>query len=120
MITILPTKTPVELKLEAIDSHLKLVENYIKGAAHALNSTMDEFWNCPDELLLDILNSKGPVEMENIFTSHANNATNINNSLAERGIGPIALIGLRKPIKVNDQGLFEMDWPVIDEPILEL
>lgn len=115
MITILPTKTPAELRLLQIDEQLKLVENYAKGAAHALNSAMDIFWNTEDELLLEILNEKGPLEMTEIFTAHAHNASNINALLGERGIEPIALIGMRKPIKVNEQGVFEMDYPVVEE-----
>ena len=116
MITILPSKTPAEIRLEQIDEQLRYVENYAKGAANALNAAMDIFWNTEDELLLQILNDKGPVEMNNIFTAHAENATNINNLLTQRGIEPIALIGMRKPIKLNDQGLFELDYPPITEP----
>ena len=41
MITILPTKTPAELRLILINEQLQLVENYAKGATHALNTTMD-------------------------------------------------------------------------------
>ena len=119
MITILPTKTPLEIRLAQIDEQLKIVENYAKGAAHALNSAMDVFWNTEDSLLLEILNSNGPLEMNDIFTAHANNAANINALLGERGIEPIALIGMRKPIKVNELGVFEMDYPVVEGPVVD-
>lgn len=114
MITILPTKTPAELRLILIDEQLQLVENYAKGAAHALNTTMDLFWETPDELLLQICNAKGPVEMTQIFESHYARATAINELLADRGITPIAVIGKRKPLEFNPEtGLFFFDYPVV-------
>lgn len=119
MITILPTKTPIELRLEQIDEQLKYVENYAKGAAHALNKAMDIFWETDDDLLIEMMNQKGPVEMNNIFTAHAENAANINLLLAQRGIEPIAVIGMRKPVVLNSDGLFEMNYPISEEPIEE-
>ena len=118
MITIIPTKTPAELRLLQIDEQLTIVENYTKGAAHALNSAMDIFWSTDDETLLEILNQKGPAAVNEIFAAHALYASNINALLSERGVEPIALIGARKPIKVNDAGVFEMDYPVIEEPVI--
>lgn len=111
MIKITKEKTSLELKLEQIDNHLVLVENYAKGIAQQLNASMDVFWGCNDDLLLQIVNEKGPEEMERIFEAHAENATAINNLLALRGIAPIATIGMRKPLTLNEQGVFVLNYP---------
>lgn len=119
MITIIPNQTPSEIRLALIDEQLKYVENYAKGAAHALNKAMDIFWETDDDLLIEMMNQKGPVEMNNIFTAHAENATNINLLLSQRGIEPIALIGMRKPVVLNSDGLFEINYPTVEEVIID-
>lgn len=124
MITITPTKTPVEIRLTLIDEQLQFVENYTKGASNALNCAMDLFWNTEDSLLLEILNAKGPTAVQEIFDAHERNAQALNALLADRGIAPMAKIGAQKQITVNDQGLFEMvvveevvEEPVVEEPV---
>ncbi len=120
MITILPTKTPAEIRLQQIDEQLQLVENYAKGAAHSLNSAMDLFWETPDDILLEIVNSKGNAEMTHIFEAHYANANAINALLADRGIAPVATTGKRKPLEFNPEtGMFFFDYPVVPDATQE-
>ena len=104
--------------MEEIDSHLVCVENYARAIAHQLNFAMDTFWECDDDLLLEIVNTKGPVEMNKIFEAHAENSAAINKLLNLRGIESIATIGKRKPLELNDQGIFVLNYPV-EEPIID-
>jgi hypothetical protein len=114
MITILPTKTPIESRLEQIDEQLKYVENYAKGAANALNRVMDIFWETEDNLLIDMMNQKGSVEMNNIFQKHAETASGINFILNQRGVESIASIGMRKPVVLGEDGLFSIVYPEVE------
>jgi hypothetical protein len=120
MITITQPKTQLDQNLEAINEPMSLIENSARAICHNLNHAMDMFWNLPDEQLLEIMNFKGPVEMNKIFTAHARNAENMNSLLADRGVSPLALIGMRKPVVFNGEtGLFEIDLPVGEDPIVE-
>ena len=111
-IQILPQKSTLEKNLEAINTPLTLIENSARSICHNLNHAMDIFWNLPDDELLEIMNSKGPVEMNKIFTAHARNAENMNLLSADRGVESLAVIGMRKPVSFNDEtGLFEINYP---------
>lgn len=126
-INILGNISRLQTNLQSIDAPLVLVENYVKGAIHAFNQSMDVFWNLPDEELLEVLNHQGPLAVlgsetwdvmtgqvteppvKGIFPAHAEYAGYLNLLLEERGISePRAVIGMRKQITLNPQGLFEI------------
>jgi len=118
MITILPDKTETEKRLIEINDQLELVINNIKSAAFNLNKAMDIFWETEDNLLIEMINQKGPVEMNNIFQKHAETANAINFILNQRGVDSIASIGMRKPVVLGEDGLFKIVYPEEEHIVL--
>jgi hypothetical protein len=118
MITILPDKTETEKRLIEINDQLELLINNIKSAAFNLNKAMDIFWETEDNLLIEMMNQKGPVEMNNIFQKHAETANGINFILNQRGVDSIASIGMRKPVVLGEDGLFKIVYPEEEHIVL--
>lgn len=118
MITLHPPKTKKDQILSQIEETLDLATNQAKAIAYNINLSMDIFWNADDEILLEILNEKGVEEMQRIFTAHEENATNINKLLESRGVDPICKIGMRRNLKVDEAGIFSIEYPV-EEPVVE-
>ena len=110
-------KTQLEKNLEAIERPLTLIENKIRACIYDLNESHRKFWSLPDDQLLELLNHFGPVRIGQIFTLHSANATAFNALLESRGVSSPRAIAVRgREIIVNEQGLFELVPPVIEEP----
>lgn len=119
MIQLTPSKTQLELDLEAIDAPLLRIEARTKANAQDLNQSLNTFWNLPEDRLLAVLNFYGPEKVLAIFDAHAKYAQGFNELLADRGIDEIAKIGKPRELIVNDQGLFELVPLPEPEPVIE-
>ncbi len=94
-------KSQIDIDEAAIEAELSGVDSCIIGAATRLNSALDRFWSFPDDRIEAILNHYGPVQVEAIFTQHAEKATMINALLAARGIEPQARVGAPREIVID-------------------
>lgn len=108
------TKFQLQIDSETVLAPLDLLDNYIKAACDQLNASMDLFWGLPDERLLAWLNNKGPAAVMEVFAAHEAHATALNQILVDRGLEVRALIGARKPLAVDEQGQFYVNYPPVE------
>jgi hypothetical protein len=107
----LPT-TQLQVDLQSIEDSLVLITNRTLANVHELNGMLDRIWNLPDDRILTILNTLGPVQVQALFTAQTKYAEEFNGLLADRGITDvIAKSGQGRETIINDQGLFELVMP---------
>jgi hypothetical protein len=117
MITFTSAPTQLEADLHAIEDPLILFDNCINAAADNLNQALDTFWNLPDERLLAVMNSFGPVRVQEVFAQHAKHATAIAEMQTERGKPVRVKIGQQRVVTFNPEtGLFEIPPPPVPDP----
>lgn len=124
MIKITSEKTTLEQNLERINTPLTLLENNVRSSIHNLNESFTVFWSLPDDQLEEVLNHKGYIEMERIFTAHNTYALSLNSLLEDRGIAyPRAITEKPRNIYMDEEGklrLAPLPIPVTEpDPISE-
>jgi hypothetical protein len=112
---IINTKTKLQENLENIEAPLQRIDTRTKANAEDLNQSLNAFWSLPDNELEEVLNYHGVEKVQAIFAAHEKYATLFNELLSDRGCGAIALIGAKRELTIDSNGVFSVVPLVIIE-----
>lgn len=116
MITITPLKDNVTQNLERIEEPIVRIEKRMTACVMDLNEAYHAMWGLPDAAIEEIVNTMGLPWFEGLLTEHSIRAEMFNAILASRGISnPQAVTGLPREFVVDEQGVFSLTKPHVNE-----